>query len=191
MSNGKNDFEALRDRFFQSLQQGLRGRHTKKQKEFFNLPGITSEGSLYVMKHRGATAWLSARGEGVHLEMISTQEPQRGEGHASELLRRICSLADEVEVTLSLRAEPKARKIGLRQAKLVEWYRRNGFEGEWDKMTRLPRATGSRRPAINVGPAEQRKSKTKREGNRADKATTGKTGRKRVEKRRQRRGETG
>jgi len=51
-------------------------------------------------------------------------------------------MADQVGMTLTLRAEPKALKIGLVQEQLVEWYSRFGFEGDCDNMARRPRQPG-------------------------------------------------
>lgn len=142
MADDNVDGEKLRDlqqKVFQAMRDEIRKGYTVKQKEFFDLPEMVEEGNQYVLRHGGSKAWLSACGEAVHLGMIQTEEPQRGQGHASQLLERICSLADKVGVTLTLRAEPKARRIGLVQEELVEWYGRYGFEGSWEKMTRGPR----------------------------------------------------
>lgn len=133
--------DELRDhqqKIFQAIRDEARKGYTPNQKKFFSLPEVVDEGCEYVIRHLGSKAWLSACGEAIHLGMIQTEESQRGKGHASLLLQKICSMADKVDVTLSLRADPKARKIGLVQGELVAWYKRYGFEGSPERMTRHP-----------------------------------------------------
>jgi len=70
----------------------------------------------------------------VVLKLISTHDSQRRTGKGSEALRFLCDLADRNRVTLYLHALPQstgylfARK--LRNAELVAWYERHGFEAE-------------------------------------------------------------
>jgi GNAT superfamily N-acetyltransferase len=144
MANDKLNDEALReapDSLFQALRHACWERLTTKQKEFLSLPGFVEQSGQYLMTHQGAKAWLAPRGEEIWLAMIQTDEAQREKGQASLLLQKICALADQVGVTLSLRAEPKALKIGLDQDQLVGWYSssRFGFKGDWPNMTRPPR----------------------------------------------------
>lgn len=141
METDRLALEQLRERqkhFFREIRATMWERLTPKQREFLSRPELTEEHGQYVFKQNGSKAYLSPRGENISLTMIQTEEAQRGQGHASNLLRRICEMADEVGVTLSLMAEPKARKIGLVQSQLVKWYRRHGFKGECDKMIRPP-----------------------------------------------------
>lgn len=138
MKNDAVDPEKIRDEFMQSICDKIREEQTPKQKKFFKLPEIALESQGYVLRLHGTQAWLSAYGEAIQIGWIHTDETERGKGHASQLLRRICSLADEIGVTLSLKAQPKARKIGLVEEQLVEWYRRHGFEGDQHRMTRPP-----------------------------------------------------
>lgn len=113
-------------------------RTSPEQNAFLSEPTLREQSGQFVLANEGSQAYLATSGETIHLGMIQTDEDKRGQGHACRLLRRICELADRYGITLSLRAEPKARKIGLKQKELVEWYKRFGFAGEWNKMIRLP-----------------------------------------------------
>ena len=157
MSDNGIDSDKLLDRqpnVIQAFRDYIRKDLTPKQREFFNLPEIVEEGSLHVVRHRGSKAWLSACGDTIQLTMIQTEESQRRQGHASQLLHTICSLADRIGVTLSLRAEPKARKIGLVQKQLVDWYGRYGFEGGPERMTRRPGNLDGRSTKQTLGSGE-------------------------------------
>lgn len=145
MSNNKVDPEKQkkqRDAIFQAMREEEWNDLTQLQKDFLSLPEFVQENGLWMITHEGSKAWLSHLDETIQLTMIQTNEEQRNQGHASQLLKTICELADKIGVTLSLRAEPKARKIGAPQEKLIEWYSRYGFEGRWNDMKRQPREAG-------------------------------------------------
>jgi len=131
--------EEARRKLFQSLRDESWNRLSSEQKAFLSESTLREQSGQFVLVNEGSQAYLAACGETIRLGMIKTDEDKRGQGHAGRLLRRICELADQHGITLSLRAEPKALKIGLKQKELVQWYKRFGFAGKWNKMIRLPR----------------------------------------------------
>lgn len=114
------------------------GGPSEQQREFFLLAGATQPEPSFSMRDDGVSASINIRGEQFHISKIRTFERQRGEGRASKLLDRICQCADEAGVILTLRVEPE-RESGLGEQQLIDWYRRRGFTGDADEMTRTPR----------------------------------------------------
>lgn len=148
MSNDEATGKERRDprmEYLQAARDEMLAALTPKQREFFKLSKRVEFGSMFVFEQGDSKAWLTVHGENIHLEMIRTEEPKsaeepkRGNRHASRLLKTLCELADKHGITLTLRAEPKDRVPGLNKKHLVDWYRRHGFKGRWDKMTRRPR----------------------------------------------------
>jgi len=60
----------------------------------------------------------------------------RGEGLASGTLREVCSIADNLGVTLFLEVE---ESDGLTKKELGDWYWRFGFRGDYSMMERGPK----------------------------------------------------
>ena len=62
-----------------------------------------------------------------------------GNGSGAIILRTLCTLADQHGVRLKLKVIPFGNKpYPLSREKLVNWYRRHGFEGTGKEMTRMP-----------------------------------------------------
>ena len=57
-------------------------------------------------------------------------------GYGTELMKRIIALADEYQVNLTLSPEPLNTKVKIPQKKLMEFYKRFGFKGNKEYMTR-------------------------------------------------------
>jgi hypothetical protein len=65
---------------------------------------------------------------------------ERGQGNGSIMLRKLCQLADEHGVELTLKCLPFGRKpYPLLSEQLVDWYQRYGFVGNRKKMIREAR----------------------------------------------------
>jgi hypothetical protein len=68
---------------------------------------------------------------------IWTDQPGRRDGSA--MLKKICRLADEHGVEITLKVLPFGRKpYPLSVEQLIKWYQRYGFEGTAKKMVRKP-----------------------------------------------------
>lgn len=117
-------------------------RLTDQQKTFFEPMRSSQAGDLFSLRRDGSSATFFPREDGIELSMIETMRPEQGKGQASNLLRMVCEAADAAQVTLSLKVEPK--DFGdLDKSQLAEWYRRHGFDGDPESMTRLPRPPAS------------------------------------------------
>jgi len=79
------------------------------------------------------------------LRRIGIEEPHRGKGLGSRLLRDICRDADRERITLWLIAHTSGP---LSNAELAAWYRRYGFRGR-------PRAGMTRKPGPGPEEAER------------------------------------
>jgi hypothetical protein len=87
----------------------------------------------------------------VHLEMLRADE--MGKGHGSQALKQVTDLADKHGATVQLNATPVG-KNGPSQAKLIDTYRKHGFELDPDApgatsttMTRAPKGEAQ----LNIG----------------------------------------
>lgn len=112
---------------------------TEKQKAFFSRPEFVRDAGQFLIRNQGSKAWLCPKGEAIQLGMMQTEVANRRQGLADQLLTKICAMADEFGVALTLRAQPSAETIGAKQKDLIAWYKSHGFNGVWDKMTRSPR----------------------------------------------------
>lgn len=68
-------------------------------------------------------------GPGVYVDLISTPVGQRGQGHASQAMRALLSIADKHGVTVFLSPEAlgQGHAGALKQADLEKWYSKLGF----------------------------------------------------------------
>jgi hypothetical protein len=74
----------------------------------------------------------------VTVHRIWTHAP--GQGHGSAILNTLCTLADQHDIHIHLKALPfGATPYPLSRDSLLDWYRRHGFEGTHKKLVRTPR----------------------------------------------------
>ena len=71
------------------------------------------------------------RSNTIYIRNLETDLAHRGQGYAKRLLRKVCGVAGKCAVDLSLHVED-TRKFDCQI--LVDWYRREGFEGEMYEM---------------------------------------------------------
>jgi len=62
-----------------------------------------------------------------YISRINVPQPQRGQGHASTLLKRIIQDADQQGITLYLEPVPGDGPRGLSHTALIRWYEKYGF----------------------------------------------------------------
>lgn len=120
---------------FRGLQHRISGPATPQQERFFQLLGILDSEPPRIIREYASAASLSEKGDAICLSGIETVTSERGKGNASRLLKLICDCADQAQVELLLRVEPKGI-VGLTKPQLFSWYRRFGFSGDTDEMTR-------------------------------------------------------
>jgi GNAT superfamily N-acetyltransferase len=63
------------------------------------------------------------------LQRLNVPENERGFGYATDAMNKVTSLADKHGVNLSLEAHPDEDEPGMNTARLVDFYKRFGFEG--------------------------------------------------------------
>jgi len=82
----------------------------------------------------------------IHLSAIATLPPDlRGRGVASQVLAKLCALADKHGVIIGGTAKPFGSPPGLNKTALLGWYRRAGFTADrYGSITRLPREARTR-----------------------------------------------
>jgi predicted GNAT family acetyltransferase len=94
----------------------------------------------YANVEQGAVIHLMDAGDhGYIITSVGVQRSMRGQGAASQLLKRVCADADREGVTLLLAVEPDG--TGLGRNELIAFYGRHGFSGldAEDTMVREPR----------------------------------------------------
>jgi len=69
-------------------------------------------------------------GDGVYIDLITTPDNQRGQGHGSQAMQVLIKLADKhgVDLFLSPEALGQGKAGALKQKDLEKWYKRLGFE---------------------------------------------------------------
>lgn len=79
-----------------------------------------------------------------HAHFSSIRSVNKGAGHASTVLDRICALADEYGVSISLAPVPFGNPRGrLNKTQLRAWYARRGFKRLYgDELVRPPKSAG-------------------------------------------------
>ena len=78
-----------------------------------------------------------------YLWLNSIMTLERGKGYASEVLQKICDIADEFQVTLVLTPVPfgKDKKEILTTSQLIKWYKKYGFvKYHIEDMKRQPKS---------------------------------------------------
>ena len=69
-----------------------------------------------------------------------------GNNHGSSILRGLCDLADDHNVSIRLKAIPFGEKpYPMSRAQLRAWYHRHGFHGPANDLKREPRAVAHRK----------------------------------------------
>lgn len=81
-------------------------------------------------KHESASAELKYFYDGVgYFRLVNLYSEKTGQGHATELMKKICSYADERGIDILLRANPFGHTEGmLEKDRLIEFYKKFGFE---------------------------------------------------------------
>lgn len=114
-------------------------------------------GGEQIFMHEGGGAWgavsvardINRRPDVVHLNAIRSFSPGSRSGHGSHVLKQLLDRADRHGVTIELTAVPYGTK-DLKKKDLIAWYKRNGFEGKGEKLTRKPKVAAlDRRPSYN------------------------------------------
>lgn len=73
----------------------------------------------------------------LHLSSIMSIEKHRGD--ATEVMHKICEIADKYKVTIHLVPEPFGLGERLNKTQLINWYKKFGFKKEkYDVMKRHP-----------------------------------------------------
>lgn len=89
--------------------------------------------AVQALEARGLGFDVYARGDTLTLENIQVKEPARGQGLASQGLKRLLEIADAHRVTVDLEVGSDDAGIGL-----VDWYTRHGFVWKEGFMAREP-----------------------------------------------------
>ena len=146
-SERRNHSNPFLEAYHQLLNKKIQEQLTESQRRFFSLLNAEHACGFFSVEQDGTSVSLLPQDVAIYISMIETPIPDnRGNGHAGRLLKKVCAVADQVQIVLRLKAEPKGL-IGLREPELIEWYRRNGFTGETVDMIRPPAAPP--RPAVS------------------------------------------
>jgi GNAT superfamily N-acetyltransferase len=105
---------------------------------------VAEDGNGYLeLSYKQCRAFLKRyNGPGHHPDAVSLQgftviPEARGKGHGNRALSQICQWADKHKIELKLWVE-QYDNGPLNNSQLVQFYRKFGFKGTQDGMTRIP-----------------------------------------------------
>lgn len=81
---------------------------------------------------------------------VHTPADMQQQGHATALMRDVCSEADRDGITLILWPRPYGDDIALSQAMLIRWYQRFGFRVIQPEPVLMARPPGAMAAQLNV-----------------------------------------
>ncbi len=90
-------------------------------------PGIRTHGGASLKLSYSQHAPANERGNLLEVTHVQTEPAQRGRGHASLLLQKVCAEADAARKVLMLFPSPYGDAPVSRDA-LIEWYAAYGFD---------------------------------------------------------------
>lgn len=139
-SKRRDHSNSFLESYHQLVDKKMQEQLTESQRCFFSILNAEQACGFFSVEQDVTSVSLLPQDVAIYISMIETPNPDnRGQGHAGRLLKQVCAVADQVQVVLRLKAEPKGL-IGLSKSHLIEWYRRNGFTGETVDMIRPPAA---------------------------------------------------
>lgn len=112
-------------------------------------PGPRTHGPASLRLSFNKTVPAHLRGGLLELSHVSTPEDQRGKGHASLLLQRVCAEADEARKVLLLMPKPFGDAPMDREA-LIDWYSGFGFDLIQTKPVALMARPAGAAPRVKV-----------------------------------------
>lgn len=105
-------------------------------------PGIRQHGPATLKLSFNTSVPAHMRGAVLEVSHVFTVRQERGKGHASLLMQKVCAEADEHGKVLLLMPKPYDEG-GPGQKELIDWYRRYGFEPVQASPVLLARRVGS------------------------------------------------
>jgi GNAT superfamily N-acetyltransferase len=97
----------------------------KRPRVFMGMRGVYTNGAASLLLSYSMAVPAHMRGRIREITNLYTDEPGRGKGDASALLKQVCEDADDNGIVLML--IPKPYDKGLDELQLIAWYARHGF----------------------------------------------------------------